>query len=116
MYMSLVPRNDPTAHPYGGLVRRGGDLTRKCRAGAMPIAIALTLSGCTRQAAPSFSLFGAYFPVWLFCMAIGVAGAICARVVLVASGLSSVVPAQLAVCTAIGVIVASLCWLLWLGR
>jgi len=116
MYMSLLARNDRALHGYDELVRRGGDLARKCRAGAMPIALALSLSGCARQAAPSFSLFGAYFPVWLFCMAIGVAGAICARIALVASGLSSVVPAQLAACTAIGVIVASLCWLLWLGR
>ena len=114
--MSLLARNDHAFHPYGGFVRRGGTLARRCRAGATPIAMALVLSGCSRQAAPSFSLFGAYFPVWLFCMTIGVASAIGARVVLVASGLSTVVPAQLAVCTAIGVIVASLCWLLWLGR
>jgi len=82
----------------------------------MPVVVALALSGCTRQAAPSFSLFGAYFPAWLFCMLAGVLGAICARVILVVSGLSNVVPAQLAVCAAIGVIVASLCWLFWLGR
>ncbi len=66
--------------------------------------MALVLSGCSRQAAPSFSLFGAYFSVWLFCMTIGCRhAAIGARVVLVASGLSAVVPAQLAVCTAIEV-------------
>ncbi len=73
------------------------------------------LSGCSARA-PSFLLFGAYFPGWLMCAAIGLIGAIIARIAFVASGLSEALPAQLVLCVAIGVIVASLCWLLWLGQ
>jgi YtcA family len=77
--------------------------------------IFLSLSGCS-TAAPSFDLFGAFFPAWLLCAVIGIVGAIAARAAFVGTGLSSVVPLQLFVCTAIGVIVAVLTWLLWFGR
>ena len=61
--------------------------------------------------APSFELFGAFFPAWMLCALIGIIGAAVTRVVLTASGLSQVIPFQLAVCTAAGVIVALLSWM-----
>jgi hypothetical protein len=61
-------------------------------------------------------LFGAFFPAGLLCGAIGVASAAIARLVFVSSGLSNVLPHQLAVCTAIGVITAVLVWLVAFGR
>jgi hypothetical protein len=76
----------------------------------------MTLSGCSAGGAPSFDLFGAFFPAWLLCGLIGIAGAIAGRAVFVGTGLSNVVPFQLFVCTAIGVIVALMAWLLWFGR
>ncbi|WP_374570092.1 YtcA family lipoprotein [Phenylobacterium sp.] len=79
---------------------------------ALPVSFALGLSGC---AAPSVSAFGAYFPAWLLCMLLGVAAAIAARVVFVTLKLADVIPAQLFVCAAIGAIVASLLWLIWIG-
>ncbi len=75
----------------------------------------LMLCGCARRSAPTLSLFGAYFPVWIFCGIIGVLAAAATRVLLVATGLSETVPAQLSVCVAAGVIAASLAWL-WLGQ
>lgn len=75
----------------------------------------LPLVGCARRSAPTLSLFGAYFPIWIFCGLLGVAAAGATRALLVATRLSDVVPAQLAVCSAAGVIVASLAWL-WLGQ
>ncbi len=42
--------------------------------------------------------------------------AILARVGFVAADLADVIPAQLFVCSAVGIIVGSLCWLLWLGQ
>lgn len=77
--------------------------------------LALALVGSEARAAPTLSLFGAYFPNWLLCGVIGVLAAIAARIALVASGLSAAVPAQLVACVAVGVIVASLGWL-WLGH
>ena len=76
----------------------------------------MTLTGCSAGGAPSFDLFGAFFPEWLVCGLIGIAGAIAARAVFVGTGLSNAVTFQLFVCTAIGVIVALMAWLLWFGR
>ncbi len=84
------------------------------RAGAES-AICFLLAGCARNAAPTLSLFGAYFPVWILCGIVGVLAAAATRLLLVATGLTQAVPAQLTVCVAMGVILASLAWL-WLGQ
>jgi hypothetical protein len=76
----------------------------------------ICLGGCSASGAPSFDLFGAFFPAWLLCGVIGIAGAAIARVAFVSSGLSNTLPYQLAVCTAIGVITAVLVWLVAFGR
>jgi hypothetical protein len=74
------------------------------------------LSGCSGAGAPSFDMFGAFFPAWMICALIGIAGAIAIRAVFVGTGLSGVLPYQLFVCTAIGIIAAILAWLLAFGR
>jgi hypothetical protein len=66
--------------------------------------------------APSFTLFGAFFPVWLLCGTVGIVGAVVARLAFVSSGLANILPYQLAVCTAIGVIAALLLWLIGFGH
>jgi len=76
----------------------------------------LTLTGCSAASAPSFDLFGAFFPAWLLCGIIGIAGAVVARVVFVSTGLANTLPYQLAVCSAIGVITALLVWLVGFGH
>jgi hypothetical protein len=76
----------------------------------------MSLAGCSAAGAPSFDLFGAFFPAWMICGLIGIVGAIAARAAFVGAGLSNVIPFQLFVCTAIGVIAAVLTWLLWFGR
>lgn len=73
------------------------------------------VSGCTAAGAPSFELFGAFFPAWLFCGVFGLVGAGAARGVFAATGLSDLLPYQLFVCTAIGVLAACLAWLLGFG-
>jgi len=80
-----------------------------------PIAMLAGLGGCAAQGAPSFTLFGAYFPSWMFCAVIGIVAGLAARIAMVATGLSDTVPLQLLVCASIGLIVAVLAWLLWLG-
>jgi hypothetical protein len=74
------------------------------------------VGGCSANGAPSFDLFGAFFPAWLLCGVIGIAGASIARFAFVSSGLSNVLPYQLALCTSIGVITAVLFWLVAFGR
>lgn len=76
----------------------------------------MVLTGCASRGAPSFVLFGAYFPAWMLCALIGIFIAFGARIGFVTSGLSQILPYQLFVCTSIGVIAALLIWLFWFGH
>jgi hypothetical protein len=69
------------------------------------------LSGCS--GAPSLTIAGAYFPAWLACAVVGVITTIIARGLMASTHLTTVIPFQLAVCTAIGVLVALAVWLSW---
>jgi YtcA-like protein len=80
------------------------------------VLVSFSLAGCSTGAAPSFDLFGAFFPAWLLCGIIGIASAVVARVVFVSTGLANTLPYQLAVCAAIGVITALLVWLIGFGH
>jgi hypothetical protein len=71
------------------------------------------LSGCTVAGAPSFELFGAFFPAWMFCTTVGIIGAMVARAVITLPRLAEAIPYRLSVCTAFGVIVALCFWLLF---
>lgn len=90
--------------------------SRKKQAGALfaPLLL-LTLGGCSRIGAPSFVLFGAFFPDWMFCALLGIVVAVVVRVVFVATGLAGILPYQLFVCLSVGLIFASLAWLFWFG-
>ena len=76
----------------------------------------LGADGSIVTGAPSYSLFGAFFPAWMFCAVIGIAGAIAARAAMVSLGVAKVLPYQLFVCASIGLIVALLASLLWFGQ
>lgn len=69
------------------------------------------LSGCS--GAPSLTIAGAYFPAWLACAVIGVITTVIARGLMASTHLTTVIPFQLAVCSAIGVLVALAVWLRW---
>ena len=73
------------------------------------------LGGCGVGGAPSFVLFGAYFPGWMLCGVIGIAGAAIARATLVRTGLSNTLPYPLFLCTAIGTLVGVLAWRVCFG-
>ena len=73
------------------------------------------LTGCSGVGAPSFELFGAFFPAWLFCGIFGVVAAAAARGFFLGTGISDLLPYQLFVCAAIGVIAACGAWLFWFG-
>jgi hypothetical protein len=82
----------------------------------MVASLQLILTSCSTGGAPSFTLFGAFFPGWMFCGLVGIVGAGAARAVFVATRLSNVLPYQLFLCTAIGIIVAILAWFVWFGQ
>ena len=77
---------------------------------------ALAFGDFTVHGAPSFTLFGAYFPAWMFCAALGILVAIVARAVFVATGLAYVLPFQLFVCASIGLSAALYAGLTWFGQ
>jgi len=74
-----------------------------------------TVGGCAQRGAPSFVLFGAFFPDWMLLSGIGILAAIGTRVVLIATGLTEVMPLQLLVCVSVGLTIATFTWLLWFG-
>jgi hypothetical protein len=71
----------------------------------------VSLAGCC--GAPSLTIAGAYFPAWLLCAVIAVVVAIVSRSVMVATGLSNIIPFQLAVCSSLGALAALAIWRLW---
>jgi hypothetical protein len=79
-------------------------------------AVSLSLQGCTQHGAPSYEIFGAYFPLWLLSAVIGLAGAMIAHRIFVSTGWAHTVPFQLFVCAAIGLMVAVLFWLSGTGQ
>ena len=83
---------------------------------ALSLLGASSLTGCALDGAPSFPLAGAFFPAWMACAAIGAVAAGCARALFVVTGLAGVLPGQLFVCTAIGVIAALGAFLIVFGR
>jgi YtcA family len=60
--------------------------------------------------APSFELFGAFFPAWMLCALIGIVAAAITRLVLTTPTFNGTLPFQLAVCTASGVIAGLFVW------
>lgn len=87
----------------------------RLRRALFPVVMSCGLTGCSLAGAPSFALFGAFFPAWLLCAVIGIVGAALTHVVLTSPAVSEVVPFQLAVCTAVGVIVGLLAWMVLFG-
>jgi len=76
---------------------------------------AVTMSGCAHRGAPSFVIFGAFFPDWMLVAGIGILAAIGTRSALLATGLAESIPLQLLVCVSVGLTIAVLIWLLWFG-
>jgi hypothetical protein len=80
---------------------------------ALPL---LSLCGCSEAGAPSFDIFGAFFPAWLLCAVFGIFVALGARIFFAARNLTEVLPFQLSLCTSLGAILALLVWLIFFGR
>jgi hypothetical protein len=96
---------------FGPDVTRGGRriLTLICP-------MSTSLAGCASHGAPTYPFVGAFFPGWMFCAVMGIVGAIAARGLFVVTGLNRVLPFQLFVCSSLGVMIATLAWILWFGR
>ncbi|MGO4327121.1 hypothetical protein AB4Z48_39445 [Cupriavidus sp. 2TAF22] len=78
------------------------------------VALAASLYGCA--GAPSFGLFGAYFPLWLLSAVVGIVGAVISWRVFVMTGWADIVWFPLLVNTAIGLMIAEVVWLIGTGH
>lgn len=76
------------------------------------MALPSTLVGCSYVGAPSYTLFGAFFPAWMLCALIAIVAALSARVVLSTPRFADALPLPLAVCTAVGVLVGLFTWII----
>lgn len=76
----------------------------------------MLLVGCSARSAPAIVLFGAYFPDWLLFALLAIATAVIARVAFGIAGLGASVPFPLFTYLAIGILVAGVADLLWLGH
>jgi hypothetical protein len=117
--MSLQTNRWSTGHgqPYKDAFAFTIKGTPRAHRTALPVFItSIALGGCASHGAPSFVLFGAFFPAWMLCALIGIFGAIAARGIFVAARLNSVLPFQLFVCSSVGFVVAALTWLIWVGQ
>jgi hypothetical protein len=112
-------QSSETRHRAAGKLTLGRHIMKGSylfKAAALMPLLASAVSGCGVRGAPSFVIAGSYFPGWMLCALIGIVSAIAVRVGFVASGLASVLPLQLFVCSAIGLSFGLLAWLLWFGQ
>jgi hypothetical protein len=76
----------------------------------------LGLSACSLRGAPSYSIFGAFFPAWLLCVGIGLVGSAVLRVLVIALGFEEALPMPLLVYMAFATGVALWLWLALFGE
>ena len=76
----------------------------------------LLFGGCSLDGAPSYSLFGAFFPAWLLCAVLGLVAAFIFRTCVIAADLEEAMPFKLLVYTAFGAGLAVWLWLALFGE
>jgi YtcA family len=95
--------------------RKNGGRTETILRTAFLLIGSIALSACDLRGAPSYSIFGAYFPAWLLCSAIGILGSVGLRAVVVAFGLEDAIPLRLLVYVGFATAVALWLWLSLFG-
>jgi YtcA family len=95
--------------------RKNGGRTETILRTAFLLIGSIVLSACDLRGAPSYSIFGAHFPAWLLCSAIGILGSVGLRAVVVASGLEDAIPLRLLVYVGFATAVALWLWLSLFG-
>lgn len=69
-------------------------------------ALLLGLQGCEFSASPSLPFYGAYFPSWLICAALGILGSVLARTILIRLGVDEGIPMRTLVYVALACLIA----------
>lgn len=75
------------------------------------------LGGCASNPhAPSVSLFGSFFPVWLMAAGLGVVGAVALRLAFIRIGVDDHLPAPMLVYLLAAIQISIVVWALWSGE
>ncbi len=75
--------------------------------------LAISLGGCRR--APSLSIAGSFFPVWMFCFVLGIIVATVARVLLLRTGLDQDIKPAVLIYPCIAASCSLTIWLIFFG-
>ena len=67
-------------------------------------------------AAPSLTMFGAFFPAWLVCAIVGIVSCLVLRALIIALRFDDAIPLKLFVYTAFAILVALASWLAMFGE
>jgi hypothetical protein len=78
--------------------------------------VSLGLGGCALRGAPTYSIFGAFFPAWLLCAGLGIVASILLRTVLIAADFEEAVPLKLLVYVAFALGATLWLWLALFGE
>ena len=78
---------------------------------ALPLAASLVLAGCSH--APEYSIFGSFFPVWIFCSAGGLVLATGARALIGRTAIAQHQAAPVLLYLSMAIFLACMLWLLF---
>jgi hypothetical protein len=81
------------------------------RVGALSLTVPLTLVGCSH--APEYSIFGSFFPVWIFCSVGGLVLATGARALIARSAIAEHLAAPVLFYLGMATFLACMLWLLF---
>jgi hypothetical protein len=105
MYMSLLEMNiEPTE-------RNKRRKKSRCGLTALPLAALLLLVGCSH--APEYSIFGSFFPVWIFCSLGGLLLMTGARALMVRTAIAEHLAAPVLFYISVAIFLSCMLWLLF---
>lgn len=88
------------------------DVQMTNRLALLPVSLTPFLAACTlRGRAPSFVVFGSYFPAWIVCALLGVVATIVIRALFIRSGIDAGLQLRPLVYACLGVLCSLLIWL-----
>ena len=82
-----------------------------CRLGVLSLALLLTSVGCSH--APEYSIFGSFFPVWIFCAVAGLLLAMGARALIARTAIAEYLAAPVLLYIGTATFFACILWLLF---
>jgi hypothetical protein len=86
-------------------------MTPRCSPGRLSLAVPLLLAGCSHG--PEYSIFGSFFPAWIFCSVGGLVIAACARVLIARTAVAEHLAAPVLLYLSMAIFLACMLWLLF---